>query len=130
MRETKSQHSEIPAVNFENKPISGGLLQWVNQVRMKRRLKANPYINRGGRLHPESRSNRQLWKEVSRILLAEYKFWSEKLVSNRELISSGRGYMVEYPKIGNLPFRDNDVFLGGEWSHFSEFWQEFIDGLK
>ena len=97
--------SEIPAVNYQNKPIPGGLLHWVNQVRLKRKLKYNPYITRGGRLHPNSRTNRQLWKEVSRILLAEYKYWSEKLVSNRELISSGRGYLVEHPKIGNLPFQ-------------------------
>ena len=45
-------------------------------------------------------------------------------------MASGRGFMVEYPKIGNLPFRDNDTFLGGEWSHFASFWDEFIEGMK
>ena len=121
---------DIPAVNYENKPISGGLLQWVNLVRLNRKLKYNKYIVRGGRLLPGGKSNRQLWKETSRILLAEYRYWSEKLVSNRQLMASGRGYLVEYPQIGNLPFRDNDSFLGGEWSHFSSFWDEFIDGMK
>ena len=121
---------EIPAVNYLNKPISGGLLHWVNQVRLRHRLKYNPYIVRGGRIRPGGRTNRQLWREVSKILLAEYRYWSEKLKTNRDLMSTGRGYLVEYPKIGNLPFRDNDVFVGGEWSHFSSFWDEFIDGLK
>ena len=121
---------QIPAVNYENKPLSGGLLNWVNLVRLGRKLKYNPYIVRGGRIRPGGRTNRQLWKEVSRILLAEYKYWSQKLVTNRKLISEGRGYMVEYPRIGNIPFRDNDVFLGGEWSHFSEFWEEFICAMK
>ena len=121
---------EIPAVNYQNKPISGGLLNWVNLVRMNRKLKYNPYIVRGGRIRPGGRTSRQIWKETSRILLAEFRYWSEKLRSNRQLMSEGRGFMVEYPKIGNIPFRDNDVFLGGEWSHFREFWDEFIDGLK
>ena len=121
---------EIPAVNYENKPIPGGLLNWVNLVRLNRKLRYNPYIVRGGRIRPGGRTSRQIWKEVSRILLAEYRYWSKKLIYNRELISQGRGFMVEYPKIGNLPFRDNDVFLGGEWSHFREFWDEFIDGMK
>ena len=121
---------EIPAVNYQNKPISGGLLQWVNRVRLRHHLKYNPYIQRGGRIKPGGRSNRQLWKEVSRILLAEYRYWSEKLKRNRELMATSRGYLVEYPKIGNLPFRDNDVFLGGEWSHFASFWDEFIDQTK
>ena len=121
---------EIPAVNYENKPIPGGLLNWVNLVRLNRKLKYNPYIVRGGRIRPGGRTNRQLWKEVSRILLAEYKYWSFKLHTNRQLMSSGRGYLVEYPKLSNIPFRDNEVFLGGEWSHFSEFWDEFIDNMK
>ena len=121
---------DIPAVNYQNKPISGGLLNWVNLVRLNRKLKYNPYIVRGGRIRPGGRTSRQLWKETSRILLAEYRYWSIKLKSNRQLMSEGRGYLVEYPKISNLPFRDNDVFLGGEWSHFSEFWDEFIDSMK
>ena len=117
--------TEIPAVNYQNKPISGGLLQWVNLVRLNRKLKYNRFITRGGRIRPGGRSNRQLWKEVSQILLAEFKYWSLKLKSNRELMEQGRGYMVEYPKIGNLPFRDNNTFLGGEWSHFLPFWEEY-----
>lgn len=117
-------------MNYQNKPISGGLLQWVNRVRLRHHLKYNPYIQRGGRLKPGGRTNRQLWKEVSRILLAEFRYWSEKLKTNRHLMATGRGYLVEYPKIGNLPFRDNEVFLGGEWSHFAEFWDEFIDQTK
>ena len=121
---------EIPAVNYRNEPISGGLLQWVNLVRLNRKLKYNPYITRGGRIRPGGRTNRQLWKETSRILLAEYKYWSLKLKSNRQLMAQGRGYLVEYPKIGNLPFRDNDTFLGGEWSHFGCFWNDFIDQMK
>ena len=120
----------IPAVNYLNKPIKGGLMAWVNRVRLRYLFKHNPYIPRGGRLRPGGRTNRQLWKEVSRILLAEYRYWSEKLVTNRQLMSTGRGYLVEYPRIGHLPFRDNDVFLGGEWSQFSEFWDEFIENLK
>ena len=121
---------EIPAVNYQNKPLSGGLLHWVNLVRLGRKLKYNPYITRGHRIRPGGRTSRQIWKEVSRILLAEYKYWSLKLQSNRQLMSSGRGYLVEYPKIGNIPFRDNDVFLGGEWNHFREFWAEFIESMK
>ena len=121
---------EIPAVNYRNEPISGGLLQWVNLVRLNRKLKYNPYITRGGRIRPGGRTNRQLWKETSRILLAEYKYWSLKLKSNRQLMAQGRGYLVEYPKIGNLPFRDNDTFLGGEWSKFSCFWDDFIEQMK
>ena len=121
---------EIPAVNYENKPISGGLLQWVNLVRLNRKLKYNPYIARGGRIRPGGRSNRQLWKMVSQILLAEYKYWSLKLKSNRQLMAQGRGYLVEYPKIGNLPFRDNDTFFGGEWSHFRHVWDDFIEQMK
>ena len=121
---------EIPAVNYQNKPISGGLLQWVNLVRLNRKLKYNPYIQRQGRLRPGGRTNRQLWKEVSQILLAEFKYWSLKLKYNRQLMARGQGYLVEYPKIGNLPFRDNDCFFGGEWSHFSCFWNEFIDSMK
>ena len=127
---TEKKPIEIPAVNYENKPISGGLLQWVNQVRLRHKFKYNPYIVRGGRLRPGGRTNRQLWRETSQILLAEYRYWSERLHRNRELISTGRGYLVEYPKIGNLPFRDNDVFVGGEWSNFRSFWDEFIEGLK
>ena len=121
---------EVPAVNYENKPLSGGLLYWVNLVRLNRKLKYNPYIVRGGRILPGGKTSRQIWKEASRILLAEYRYWSEKLVINRQLMSQGRGYLVEYPKIGNIPFRDNSVFLGGEWSHFREFWDEFIDAMK
>ena len=98
---------EIPAVDYKNKPISGGLLQWVNLVRLNRKLKYNRFITRGGRIRPGGRSNRQLWKEVSEILLAEYKYWSLKLKSNRQLMAQGRGYLVEYPKIGNLPFEFN-----------------------
>ena len=120
----------IPAVNYQNKPISGGLLHWVNQVRLRHRFKYNPYIVRQGRLRPGGPTDRQLWREVSKILLAEYRYWSEKLKINRELISTGRGYLVEYPKISNIPFRDNDVFVGGEWSNFSSFWDEFIENLK
>ena len=127
---TNKKPVEIPAVNYANKPITGGLMHWVNQVRLRHRLKYNPYIDRGGRHRPGGRSNRQLWKEVSYILLAEYRYWSEKLQTNREFISSGRGYLVEYPKIGNLPFRDNDVFVGGEWSHFASFWDQFVEDLK
>ena len=122
--------AEIPAVNYQNKPINGGLMHWVNLVRLNRKFPYNPYIVRGGRIRPGGRTNRQLWKEVSRILLAEYRYWSEKLKQNRQLMSSGLGYLVEYPKISNLPFRDNETFLGGEWSHFSEFWEEFIEDMK
>ena len=121
---------EIPAVNYKNEPISGGLLQWVNLVRLDRKLKYNRLIERGGRIRLGGRTNRQLWKETSKILLAEYKYWSLKLKSNRQLMAQGRGYLVEYPKIGNLPFRDNATFLGGEWSHFREFWNTFIDEMK
>ena len=121
---------EIPAVNYKNEPINGGILSWVNSVRTRKRLKYNPYIIRGGRFRPGGKTNRQLWREASKILLAEYQYWSEKLESNRELIRTGRGYLVEYPKIGNLPFRSNDIFLGGEWSHFSGFWESFIEQLK
>ena len=121
---------EIPAVNYRNEPLSGGLLQWVNLVRLDRKLKYNRLIERGGRIRLGGRTNRQLWKEVSRILLAEYQYWSLKLKSNRQLMAEGRGYLVEYPKIGNLPFRDNSTFLGGEWSHFREFWNTFIDEMK
>ena len=127
---SEQRPTEIPAVNYQNKPINGGLLHWVNQVRLRHKLKYNPYIDRLGRIRPGGRTNRQLWREVSKILLAEYRYWSEKLKTNRELISSGRGYLVEYPRIGNLPFRDNEVFLGGEWSHFSTFWNSFIEDLK
>ena len=121
---------EIPAVNYENKPLSGGLLNWVNLVRTGRKLKYNPYIQRGKRIKPGGRTSRQIWKETSHILLAEYRYWSQKLYQNRQLMSSGRGYLVEYPKIGNLPFRNNDVFLGGEWNHFRSFWDEFIEEMK
>ena len=129
-KNTENSPTEIPAVNYQNKPISGGLLQWVNLVRLNRKLKYNRYIVRGGRIRPGGRTNRQLWKEVSRILLAEYRYWSEKLLLNRDLMATGRGYLVEYPQIGNLPFRDNDTFLGGEWSHFASFWDEFIEKMK
>ena len=127
---TENSPTEIPAVNYENKPIPGGLLQWVNLVRLNRKLKYNRYIVRGGRIRPGGRTNRQLWKEVSRILLAEYRYWSEKLHHNRQLLATGRGFLMEYPRIGNLPFRDNDTFLGGEWSHFASFWDEFIEQMK
>ena len=124
---------EIPAVDYKNRPLKGGkdgLLNWVNSVRLNRRFKYNHLIQRGGRLRPGGRTNRQLWKEVSRILLAEFKYWSLKLKQNRQLMAQGRGHMVEYPKVSDLPFRDNSVFLGGEWSHFSCFWDEFIDLMK
>ena len=121
---------EIPAVNYRNEFISGGILTWVNSVRTGKRLKYNPYIMRGGRFRPGGKTNRQLWREASKILLAEYRYWSEKLETNREMIRTGRGYLVEYPKIGNLPFRSNDTFIGGEWSHFSGFWESFIEQLK
>ena len=120
-------------MNYKNEFINGGILAWVNSVRTGKRLKYNPYIQhnlRGGRFRPGGKTNRQLWREASKILLAEYQYWAEKLESNRELIQSGRGYLVEYPKIGNLPFRSNDTFLGGEWSHFSGFWESFIEQLK
>ena len=126
----ESNPIEVPAVNYLNQPISGGLLNWVNLVRTNRKLKYNPYIDRGRRIRPGGRTSRQIWKEVSRILLAEFRYWSQKLHSNRQLMSQGRGFMVEYPKIGNIPFRDNTVFLGGEWSHFREFWDEFIESMK
>ena len=58
---------EIPAVNYKNEPINGGLMHWVNLVRLNRKFKYNPYIKRGGRLRPGGRTNRQLWKEVSSI---------------------------------------------------------------
>lgn len=120
-QKTDKSPPEIPAVNYKNEPLSGGLLQWVNLVRMRRKLKYNPYLQRQGRLRPGGRTNRQLWKEVSKILLAEYRYWSEKLQHNRQLMATGRGFLVEYPRIGNLPFRDNETFLGGEWSHFASF---------
>ena len=129
-QKTDKSPPEIPAVNYKNEPINGGIRQWVNLVRLGRKLKYNPYITRGGRIRPGGRTNRQLWKEVSQILLAEYKYWSLKLKENRKYMSLGLNYLVEYPKIGNLPFRSNDVFLGGEWSHFSKFWDEFIDQMK
>ena len=122
--------TEIPAVDYKNRPLKNGLLDWVNSVRLNRRFKYNHLIPRGGRIRPGGRTNRQLWKEVSRILLAEYKYWSLKLKYNRQLMAQGRGYLVEYPKISNLPFRDNAVFLGGEWSHFACFWNEFIEAMK
>ena len=130
LRAHNQKPPEIPAVNYQNKPISGGLLQWVNRVRLRYLFKYNPYIVRGGRIKPGSRTNRQLWREASRILLAEYKYWSQKLIVNRRYISTGRGFLVEYPKVCHLPFRDNDVFVGGEWSNFGDFWDEFIESMK
>ena len=122
--------TEIPAVNYKNEPISGGVLGWVNQVRTGHRLKHNKRLKRQGRIRPGSRSNRQLWREVSRILLCEYEHWSEQLRQNRALMAEGRGYLVKYPKIKDLPFRCNSVFLGGEWSHFASFWEPFIEMMR
>ena len=126
----RTHPTEIPAVNYLNQPISGGILGWVNRVRTGHLLKHNPKITRGGRIRPGSRSNRQLWREASHILIAEYEYWSDVLKANRHLMSTGRGYLVKYPRIGHLPFRDNDVFLGGEWSQFSSFWDPFISSIR
>ena len=122
--------TEIPAVNYKNEPIPGGILGWLNRVRTRRILKQNPHHPRLGRIRPGSKSNRQLWRETSTILLEEYKYWVKQLHKNRVLISEGRGYLCKYPKIGGLPFRCNNVFLGGEWSQFSSFWEPFIDAIR
>lgn len=124
--------TEIPAVNYKNQPISGGILGWLNRVRTRRLFKKNPFLepHRGGRIRPGSKSNRQLWRDASTVLLAEYQYWVKKLHKNRELMSEGRGYLCEYPKIGNLPFRCNNVFVGGEWSQFASFWEPFIESIR
>ena len=122
--------TEIPAVNYRNEPIPGGILGWVNRVRTGHLLKHNSEITRQGRIRPGSRSNRQLWREASKILLKEYEYWTKQLQQNRKLMAEGRGYLVKYPKIKDLPFRCNNVFLGGEWSHFSRFWEPFIESIR
>ena len=124
--------TEIPAVNYKNQPISGGILGWLNRVRTRRLFKNNSLLEsqRGGRIRPGSKSNRQLWRNASAVLLAEYQYWVKKLHENRKLMSEGRGYLCEYPKIGNLPFRCNNVFIGGEWSQFSSFWEPFIESIR
>ena len=122
--------TEIPAVNYLNQPIPGGLLGWVNRVRTRHCLKHNPHIQRQGRLRPGSLSNRQLWREASRYLQLEYDYWVQVLHENRQKMAEGRGYLVRYPKIGDLPFRCNNVFLGGEWSHFASFWEPFIAKIR
>ena len=122
--------TEIPAVNYLNDPIPGGILGWLNRVRTGHLLKHNKLIPRCGRIRPGSKSNRQLWKEVSHVLLLEYQYWTSQLHENRRLMAEGRGYLVKYPKIGHLPFRCNNVFLGGEWSHFSSFWEPFIEQMR
>ena len=122
--------TEIPAVNYKNEPIPGGIFGWLNRVRTRRLLKHNPNLFRGGRLRPGAKSNRQLWREASSILLSEYKYWTQKLHENRRLMSEGRGYLCEYPKIGGLPFRCNNVFIGGEWSQFASFWEPFIESIR
>ena len=122
--------TEIPAVNYLNNPIPGGVLGWLNRVRTRHSLKHNPYIVRAGRIRPGSKTNRQLWREVSSILLLEYKYWVQVLHKNRKLISEGRGYLCEHPKVGGLPFRCNNVFLGGEWNNFSSFWDPFIESIR
>ena len=122
--------TEIPAVNYKNEPIPGGILGWVNRVRTGHCLKHNPQIRRQGRLRPGSLSSRQLWREASRFLLLEYDYWVEQLHRNRKLMAEGQGHLVKYPKIKNLPFRCNNVFLGGEWSHFSAFWEPFIELIR
>ena len=121
---------EIPAVNYLNQRIPGGILGWVNRVRTRHLFRPNPDIVRGGRIRPGSMSTRQVWREASKILLAEYRYWVNILQRNRQLMAQGRGYLVQYPKIGHLPFRCNDTFLGGEWSHFSSFWDSFIEELR
>ena len=128
--QNRSQPPEIPAVNYLNQPISGGILGWVNRVRTGHLLQHNPYLVRQGRLRPGSQTTRQVWREASKILLTEYRHWVEVLKENRKLMAQGRGYMVRYPKIGHLPFRCNDTFLGGEWSHFSSFWDSFIEEMR
>ena len=127
---SRSNPTEIPAVNYLNQPIPDGILGWVNRVRTRHLLGHNPNLTRGGRIRPNSRSNRQIWREASKILLEEYRYWVKVLHENRKLMAQGRGHMVRYPKIGDLPFRSNDVFLGGEWSKFSSFWDSFISEMR
>ena len=79
--------TEIPAVNYLNDPIPGGILGWLNRVRTGHLLKHNKLIPRCGRIRPGSKSNRQLWKEVSQILLLEYKYWTSQLHENRRLMA-------------------------------------------
>ena len=122
--------TEIPAVNYLNNPIPGGVLGWLNRVRTRHALKHNPLIQKRGRIRPGSKSNRALWREVSTVLLLEYKYWTQVLRKNRQLMSKGQGYLCEHPKIGGLPFRCNNVFLGGEWSNFSAFWEPFIEAIR
>ena len=126
----RTHPTEIPAVNYRNQRIPGGILGWVNRVRTRHALPHNPNLVRGGRLRPGAQTTRQVWREASKILLSEYRYWVDVLKENRKLMAQGRGYLVRYPKIGHLPFRCNDTFLGGEWSHFSSFWDSFIEEMR
>ena len=128
--QNRTHPTEIPAVNYLNQRIPGGIHGWVNRVRTRHLLKHNPELVRKGRIRPGSMSTRQIWREASKILLSEYRYWVKVLHENRKLMAQGHGYLVQYPKISHLPFRCNDTFLGGEWSHFSSFWDSFIEELR
>ena len=122
---------KIRAVRYDGTPVKGGLLRFVNDARNGKTFAQNPFIKRTYKtIRAGQLTQHQLWHIASKILIAEFDYWTDINAENLDLVKNGRSDECKYPKIGDLVFRHSDDFVGGLWSDFEEHWQRFVDEIR
>ena len=125
------KRKKIRAVRYDGTPVKGGLLRFVNDAKNGKTFPNNPKIKRSYKtIRAGQLTQHQLWHITSKILIAEFDYWTEIYAQNQKLAAEGKGYACKYPKINDLVFRHSEDFVGGLWSDFEEHWQRFVDEIR
>ena len=128
---TSSKRKKIRAVRFDGTPVKGGLLRFVNDAKNGKTFRHNPYIKRSYKtIRAGQLTQHQLWHITSKILIAEFDYWTDVFAKNNEHVKNGQSADCKYPNINDLVFRHSDDFVGGLWSDFEEHWQRFVDEIR
>ena len=127
----KKKRHKIRATRYDGRPVTGGLLKFVNDAKTGKTFPNNPYIKRRRQRYKAGYiSQHALWHEASEILIAEFDYWMDIYQDNLKYAAQGQTDKIRYPKVDDLIFRHNDDFVGGLWSDFEQHWQRFIDEIR
>lgn len=127
----RGRRKKIRATRFDGRPVTGGLLKFVNDAVTGKTFPNNHYIKRRkNRYRAGYISQHALWHEASEILIAEFDYWMDVHQNNIKHAAENRPELIQYPKIEDLIFRNNEDFVGGLWSDFEKHWQRFIDEIR
>lgn len=127
----RGRRKKIRATRYDGRPVTGGLLKFVNDAVTGKTFPNNPHIKRRrNRYKAGYITQHALWHEASEILIAEFDYWMDIYEDNIKYASEGRPELIRYPKIEDLVFRNNEDFVGGLWSDFEKHWQRFIDEIR